>query len=271
VKAAARAVHATLAVDRAAQRFNQWRSRLVLAFASESFLEAYGEAAFSKAPAYRADSAAFRQGLFDWEEIAIRRFFPAPPAHILVGGAGGGREPFALAAMSYSITAFDPALALVQTMRSRAAAERTTGLRAFYGGYEHLPVLPTRGDVPGADLRQLEPFDAAILGWASFSHLTNDERRVDALRQMAALTRGPILVSYFSTMAEGGTDSASTGIRGALARRAGRWGRAMFAPGIGFARLLSTDDLEAMAGRANLRVMHVEREANFPNAILVRP
>jgi SAM-dependent methyltransferase len=267
---AARVVHATSAVDRAAQRFNQWRSRLVLAFASEAFLQAYGEAAFSRAPAYRADSNRFRQGLFDWEAAAVRNFFPAPPAHVLVGGAGGGREPFALAKMGYQVTAFDPALALVETMEARARADGLSAVRALYGGYEDLPTLPASGTIAASDLRDAAPFDAAIVGWASFSHLTNDSRRIDALRKMAALTRGPILISYFSRQADGGVSSgARSGLRGMLNRRSARWGHAMFTPTAGYARLLSTEDIEQFAGHAGLSVARVDPEANFPNAILI--
>lgn len=265
---AARLVHATTAVDRAAQRFNQWRSRLVLAFGSEGFLEAYGEAAFSAASAYRADSRGFREGLFAWEEVAVRRFFPLAPADVLVGGAGGGREPFALIEMGYRVTAFDPALALVETMQARAVLDNVPGLRALYGGYEDLPRLPTAGTIAAGDLLGRAPFDAAILGWASLSHLPSDQRRVDALAGMAAVTKGPILVSYFSPNASQGAAVGGAGTRGWLDKRASRWGHAMFTPSAGYARLLTSADIGAMANAAGLEVVHIDSEANFPNAIL---
>lgn len=263
----ARLVRGTLIVDHAAQRFNSARSLLVLALGSESFFEAYGEAAFSAGAAYRADSSAFRHRLFDWEARAIRTHFPQAPAHILVGGAGGGREPFALQQMGYAVTAFDPALGLVQTLHARGAAQQGPKVRAYCGGYEHLPVMPARADIPGGDLSQDAPYDAAILGWASFSHLTTDARRVSALRSMAALTSGPLLVSYFSTRAGGGTSG-----RGGnwLRRRAARWGHSMFTPAAGYVRLLTDEEFASMVAQAGLAVVHAERDAEFPHAVLRR-
>lgn len=261
----ARAVRSTQAVDRAAQRFSALRSLLVLALGSEAFLEAYGEAAFSAGSAYRADSDGFRHRLFEWEERAVRTYFPPAPGHLLVGGAGGGREPFVLHSMGYAVTAFDPALGLVQTMRERISRDEMRDIRAYCGGYEHLPFMPSRAGVPGADLSDQAPYAAAILGWASFSHLTTDAKRVAALRAMSALTAGPLLVSYFSPRA-----AASSRGGGWLRRRAARWGESMFTPSAGYVRLLTDAEFEAMVQAAGLQVVALERDAEFPHAVLSR-
>ena len=113
---AARAVRLTHLVDRAYRRFDRLRSALVVSFASDRFFDEYNSLAYSATENYQPGSEAFRSGLFDWEEDAVRRYFPAPPSRVLVGGAGGGREPFALADKGYVVVAFDPAEPLVRAM-----------------------------------------------------------------------------------------------------------------------------------------------------------
>ena len=123
----ARGVHFSNIVDRTSRRFDRLRSALLVAFASDSFLDEYNALTYGLENSYRADSAAFRRGLFDWEERAVERFFPRPPARVLVGGAGGGREAFALHEKGYTVVAFDPAEvpgpgdAIADPARKRAA------------------------------------------------------------------------------------------------------------------------------------------------------
>lgn len=196
----ARLIRATLLVDRANDRleyvFTRLRIALVLAFATDDMLERYGQLGYRSMDRYRPDKSSFVGDLFPWEATVIERFFPDPPGRVLIGGAGGGREPFALATMGYDIVAFDPVPELVRGM-----AEHTpvgASVDGYQAKYEDLPRL--RSLQPGAteiSVQELPPFDAGILGWGSFSHLRNDESRVHALSQMARVVSGPILVSFF--------------------------------------------------------------------------
>src|SRR5947207_3909412 len=70
---------------------------------------------------------------------------------------------------------------------------------ANHAGYEAMPHLEsaTPGG-PKIDLETLCPFDAAILGWSSYSHLRSQQLRIQALRSFARVTEGPILVSFFA-------------------------------------------------------------------------
>src|SRR5512142_2340602 len=103
----ARLIRATLLVDRIYLLFDRVRGHIVPRLASDEVVAAYNDLAYGQTQAYRADSSAFRRGLFGWEKEAIARFFPAAPARVLVGGAGGGREVFALAEMGYEVVAFE--------------------------------------------------------------------------------------------------------------------------------------------------------------------
>lgn len=263
-KAAARLIYTSYYVDRAARKFESWRAHVVLALASEKFLDEYGQLAFGTNRAYIAGDAGFRRGLFSWEIEAIERFFPPAPARVLLGGAGGGREAFPLLERGYHVVAFDPSVPLVQSMIRNTPAEYHDALDARAGGYHDLPVLRAMDRLPALDLQKQPPFDAAICGWCSLGHIPTDAGRLDALRRCAALTHGPILISFFYQAPF--TPDATAGSW--LTRRAARWGSAMFAPNVGYSRLLSEEDVATLAEQAGLEVVHLEREKAWPHAVL---
>src|SRR5262245_49773571 len=264
----ARLVRFTYVVDRAYLRFDQMRSWLVLAFAPEAFHHAYGEIAYDATSTYRAGADDFRHGLFTWEERAIDGSFPRPPARILIGGAGGGREAFALVERGYDVVAFEPAPRLARSMEN-ASISSGGKLQAFRGGYGDLPFIRPAGGGDTLNLGRLPRFEAAILGWASFSHLTSDRERVRTLQQIATLTNGPILVSFFLSTSNG---HMTTGRRwlAPLRRRAARWGDSVFTVGMGYTRLLTEAELRELAAQAGLIVASMDSDSKWPNAVLAR-
>ena len=62
------------------------------------------------------------------------------------------------------------------------------------GRYEPLPIVHLPGGGAG-DLSGRALFDAAILGWGSFSHLISDQDRLDAQKEVSTLARWPLVVS----------------------------------------------------------------------------
>ncbi len=121
-------------------------------------------------------------GLFEWEARWFRESLPAPPARILVGGAGSGRETLALLDRGYEVHAFEPAplafAALRQNVGDRARVWRAT--------YQELARV-----MPGGR------YDAVVLGWTSFACLVEDEDREQLLRVLASTCpTGPILASF---------------------------------------------------------------------------
>lgn len=263
----ARLVAATASVDRVYRLFDRLRSRAVLALGTDGFFGWYNDFCYGRTALYRADSPAFRRGLFDWERAAISRFFPSPPATVLVGGVGGGREAFGLAELGYLVAAFDPSRRLVSSMREQLGALHGA-IEIFEGGFEDLPRLGPAGraGVP-TDLRARARFDAAVLGWASFSHLRHDRGRVEALRGMASLTHGPILVSYFGrTEAEAGSE---TGPAGSVQSRSGKHGPgANFSVQVGFYRALAEPEVRRVVAEAGLEVVAIDATTNWPHAIV---
>lgn len=264
----ARGIRLTGFVDRAYRQFDRLRSASVLALGSDRLLEEYNAVTYGADDAYRPGSPEFRRGLFDWEEKAVSTFFPPPPARVLVGGAGGGREAFALLDKGYTVVAFDPAIALVRGMLEQHPP--TLNFSAYYGSYGELPILQRVGDGERINLAEAAPFDAAIVGWTSFSHLRNDDERVETLRRFAAITTGPILVSYLPDPASSDTPPPSGRLRRWLWTRARRRGPSAFSVQIGYYRLLRHQDLLDLAARAGVSVVAFEEGGNWPYVVVSR-
>lgn len=249
--------------------FSKLRSELVLGMASDEFLDKYNDMAYGSLEPYRAGASNYRNKLFLWEEQMIAKYFPAPPARLLVGGAGGGREAFALAKLGYEVIAFDPSKTLVQGMARGVPA----GLRVkvFRAAYEDLPTLfAAEGNVPLEYLGRLGVFDAAIMGWGSLSHIRSERRRIQAVKAFGEVTRGPILISFLSR-----PDAANAGplrpIRSRVLSRGlhadrGDW----FWPGVGYVHLFSTDEIVYLTERAHVDVVHCYiAEPDYSHAVLM--
>ncbi len=125
-------------------------------------------------------------GLFDWEALAVARYFPST-GHVLVAGCGGGRELHTLASMGLRTTGFDPDDRLVDTARS-----------TDWSGVAHVPVvlhaLPDK--VPAG----LGMHDACLLGWTAYAHIAGRGARIAFLRDLAAslLPGAPLILSFWA-------------------------------------------------------------------------
>jgi SAM-dependent methyltransferase len=260
----ARLIQGTLIVDRSAVLFDRLRSRLVCSLATDAVLGAYNALAYGSSPSYHPGHSDFRAGWFPWERRAVAAYVPAVPARVLVAGSGGGREALQLAADGYEVVAFDPVPPLVEALgRIDTAPGHMT---ACIGSYETLPVVrSTEGQT--MSLQGLRPFDAGICGWASVAHVRTDAGRVAAMRAMAALVDGPILVSVYAPTWR---PSARPGIRGVLSRWLYGDG-AMFLPGIGRVQTFDEAALRDLIVRAGLEILHLdtsEATDNWPHAVV---
>ena len=245
-------------VDRAYRGFDRLRSELVAALASDDVLDRFNDLAYGGAPRYRPESARFREYLFPFEEKVVTEFFPKPPARLLLGGAGGGREALALARRGYEIVAFEPAQLLVDQLAGAAADLPIDVRRGSYGDLAHL-FAPS------------ERFDATVFGWGSFSHLRTDEARREALAEYARLTDGPILVSFLALKTE--PTPRLSRFRRIVPRRAGRHPTDVFAMTIGLYHPVEEEEIRDLARGAGLRVLHLNfdtRETSWPHAVLQR-
>jgi hypothetical protein len=257
---AARALVLSAGVDRAYRWFDRLRSELVAGLASDDVLDRFNEFAYGGEARYRPDSRAFRESLFPFEESVLAQFFPPPPAHILLGGAGGGREAFALAERGYRVTAFEPGQELFEQLaRSRGELP----IEAHRGAYEDLARLFPQQAADG--------FDAAIFGWASFSHVRSHKARLDALREFARLTAGPVLVSFLALKSQPTERLAR--FRRWTPRRADRDPQDVFAMTVGLYHPVDEEEVRSLAKSAGLRVLDLNfdtRETGWPYVVLQR-
>ena len=266
----ARAIRASMLVDRALSRYDRVRSFLVTCVASDDVLDAYNDLAYGATRVYDASAPEFRERLFNWEADLVARVFPPPPGRVLVGGAGGGREAFELVARGYAVAAFEPSVVLARSMADRAAAGNHP-VEVFLGRYQDLPMLRQVGTDGAVDLTKGPRFDAAILGWSSFSHIRHRQERISTLQRFAELTDGPVVASFFIRR-------ESIRPRHKLSRWAGRAGlRAdgdRFTPHIGFFHQSSADELAAEVADAGLVMVassYNDTDGYWPWIAVARP
>jgi hypothetical protein len=267
----ARLIRASQAVDRAFRRFERLRSELVVALAGDDVLDRYNDLMYSGAAEYDPASSDFLDFLFPWEERTIERFFPLPPARALVGAAGAGREAFALADRGYEIVAFDPAAGPVQSMAERVTPDGK--IAVYRAAYEDLPRLLPAG--PGhleASLDAVGPFDVSLLGLGSISHIRTRTGRLQALRSIAAVTRGPLIVSFLARPPSGSDSEPRLRwlTRRARSRR-GRDAADRFALDAGFFHLFDQAEIRELAEQAGLDVVHYDSDVRkvYPHAVLL--
>ena len=261
----ARGIQATSNLDALYLAFDRARSALIIALASDELLEAHLEVYYAKR--WEQDRR-LSDAWLPWERRVIEQFFPSAPAKILVGAAGDGREAKVLAATGYSVVAFEPVRQLAEKIASDTAPHGS--VRAYCGTFQDLPFLEALPSGARADVRNEGPFDGAIVGYGSFSHLLRDAQRLETLRRFAEVTRGPILVSFFATFPDRRPANAHAGwLRRWLRRRKARRGVSRFQVNGGYVRLLSREEIEGMAKEAGLNVLDIQIELNLqPYAVL---
>ena len=147
----------------------------------ESTVDAISQQSYGDGMHYVSDSY-LDQGLFFWEDLAIRKYF-APGSHVLVAAAGGGREMIGLVRTGFQATGFECSRAMVD------AGQLALHRRGISATLEWAPpsVAPEMG----------LKFDALIVGWNGFSYISPRLRRLEFLRSLHSQLKSgsPILVS----------------------------------------------------------------------------
>jgi len=268
VELAARLILATRIIDKSYRTIDKARSALVLALTSDAVLVRFNCLAFGGDKTYEAGSSVFRSYLFRWEEKVITTYFPPPPARLLIGGAGGGREVLALAGMGYEVVAFEPSALLAESMAGRVG--NGMKVRVYRGAYEDMPSLfPARPGGCRGSLDAEPVFDAAILGWGSYSHLRTEEQRIRSLSAFARYVRGPILVSFYQFAPNKARHTRTSADRIQRLLKIGPGDR--FSVYIGFTHDVSANELAMTAERSGLSIMYLNedtRDTNWPHAVL---
>ncbi len=150
--------------------------------------------------------------------------------------------------MGYHVTAFEPSEKLAATIPDQAGL-----IAAYVGRYEDLPMVRTIERREHVDLGAAPSFDAAILGWSSYSHIRHAHQRVETITSLAALTEGPILISMFLAPPAANPPGRIATLAERLHLRSPH---DRFGPAIGFYHLSTRDELYAECERAGVTVVH---------------
>lgn len=145
---------------------------------------------------YNAKKGNENKGLFEWESEWFENDLPDPPARLLVGGAGAGREVKVLIKKGYYIVAFDPAARYVEKAKQENTEKNC--LAYLTGSYEDLLNEHSGNSTMNQAVHTYGPYDAVILGWGSFTHISETHMRVALLQKLKQLCpQGPVLISFW--------------------------------------------------------------------------
>jgi hypothetical protein len=226
---------------------------------------------------YDASPANRSLAMMPWEEAWLARRLPAPPARILVGACGAGRELQALASRGYTVDAFEPAPSLARDARARLGDRA----RVFVFRYEELSAALLDGrDGPAAALAG-ERYDAVLLGWGSLTHVLDESERLRLFRVIDRLCpRGPLLASFWCdqpvTTVTPALDRAQR-VGAAAGRVVARMRnlctapspREIFALHSGFAYRYTRSELEALAASVARTMIWERDDTDYPHASFV--
>jgi hypothetical protein len=213
-----------------------------------------------------------------WERTWFTRRLPRPPAHLLLGACGAGRELHALVDEGFRVDAFEPATELAEATRRRVG-ERA---RVLAFRYEDLSgaVLDGAGRLGGiADQR----YDAVLLGLGSLSHVLDPGERMRLFRTLDRLCpAGPLLASFWCAgrtierrrlagrIAAGGQalGRAAARLRGIAGRTAAPQ---FFGVRFGFACAFERGEVEALGAAIGRTVLWEDDGTESPHATFLRP
>jgi SAM-dependent methyltransferase len=206
--------------------------------------------------------------MFDWEERWFATRLPSPPARVIVGGCGRGREVHWLRARGYDVDAFDPSDLAERAVEGAGPIERAS--------YQDLARVVVGGEPDALRAGFLRPPYAAFLfGWGSLVHLLEPRDRSGALAAADVLTpSGPILASFYLARTDppeptpwrrGGArlGRAIGRVRGV---RAHEPARSSYTAGSGFAVELTRDEVVLLGAEVGREVVFEHRGEEFPHA-----
>lgn len=161
------------------------RAGVCLGLASPELLAAVDEEAYARRRyAYHDTDEHNLRGLFPWEERALQAF--PETGRVLVTAVGGGREVLALRRRGYEVVGCE----CNERLRARANAllERLA------------PGEPVRPVARDRCLVDAGLFDAAVVGWGSYTAIRGTSRRRAFLSELGACLRpgAPALISFFA-------------------------------------------------------------------------
>src|SRR5437879_422591 len=163
------------------------RTARLLAYATAGVLtrKELGRAAAGRWSDFGIDETYVLSGLFTWEENFYFRFLK-PDDHVLIVGAGSGRDLIGLRRAGYRVDGLEPsatAVTLARTMCAKAGVEAD-----FHVGWIETTSIT-------------EKYDVFIFSWYCYSYIPDRATRIGALRAASRhlAPGGRIILSYTVT------------------------------------------------------------------------
>jgi hypothetical protein len=161
---------------------------------------------------YEAQLGRHRSAIPSWEASWLEEDLPRPPAHVLVGAAGQGRECRLLAARGYRVTAFEPGPIAAERCRAVVGDRGTVVMTT----YEAVSAAALDGATdPEAARVARDRYDAVLFGWTSIMHILGDRERARVFLACDRLCPvGPILATFYPPeLARPGGRARATGTK----------------------------------------------------------
>jgi hypothetical protein len=207
--------------------------------------------------------------LSDWERAWFGRRLPPPPARLLVGAAGTGREARVLCDLGYRVDALEPAAGPARTCAQALGANSDVVVARYEDLSRSVLDAGAGAGAAAADVLAARRYDAILLGWGSLMHVLGAHEQRRLLEACARLApAGPILASFWLRPEDGESDRAGRAERagralGRLVQRArgapGGGTGATFGSSYGFAHAFTRAEIEALADAVNRRVLWDEQ------------
>jgi hypothetical protein len=139
-------------------------------------------------PIEYSNTAYNKSGLIAWEQKAIQTHFPIGGS-LVVMGAGGGREVFALRRMSFEVDGWECQPQLVEAANRLLVSE----------GFEPTVTYVPRDAVPTDTKR----YGGLIIGWGTYTLIEGRRRRIAVLRALRSKVDAgaPLLISFYARRA----------------------------------------------------------------------
>jgi hypothetical protein len=262
-----RATRATLKLHRAQEIL---RDELLFAYLPASERAEFTIQSYEPEHIYAPGGAVFEMGLFEWEKALLESSLLPATGRVLLGAAGGGRELKGLAERGYTVSAFEPAQALLSG--AQQVAGRFPGCQVLRGTYADLCELV---ESPSGELAALDlHVDLVWLGYGSLSHLIGPGEPLRLLRSVSRLAPEKLVVlSYVERGSEAAKGRGARRLREALRRTFHALGGLEVPEGLechtlgGFCYTFTPDEVTELARQAGYRIL-LHRSEPFPHAVL---
>jgi len=201
------------------------------------------------------------KGLFQWEEDAIKNYFPKPPGRILVGAAGAGREMISLSNLGYRSSGFEPIL--ISANHAKRVVPKESMLAFKHARYEDFVKFSLK------DIEDHAPYDGAIVGWGSLTHVLDPKMHMLILKKFRKLCpSGPILVSFLTKPYTSPKVKLLRKLFSIFKLRTNTDSDS-FSFKLGFYHRFTRDEIADLAKSTGSLVCFYEEEKTYPHAVLL--